>query len=222
MKIDHIVCIVPNLQGAISWINRALGCTPVLGGKHENLGTHNAILGLKSNIGEQIYLEFLAIDPEAKKMKSYPLGLSEDLSRPIITAWAVRVENIDKTAEQMNLLGKSYSPGTVTQLSRTRLDGSKLEWRIAYSKEQTEASGGVIPFLIDWGSSKHPADNLTEYEQCHCHKFLIMHPDSKVINNNLLKLGLEGIQVEGGNVPGFKLLLSRENKQLTIYDKHII
>ena len=217
MELDHIVYIVPDLQEAIQQFKESLGCIPRFGGKHENLGTHNAILGFKTDSGNKQYLELLAINPEDETSRpSYPLGLTNDLERPTIAGWAAKCETIEKVAEQMKLLGKAYDPGAIITMSRTKPDGAMLRWKYGYNKTQTDASNGVIPFLIDWGIGPHPTDNLNVDEQCECYRFTIRHPFSELINENLKKFGLYGIKIEPGSEPRFELVLNNDGKTLVL------
>ena len=58
---DHLVVGAPTLDEGASWLEARL-CIPMsAGGKHETMGTHNALVGL----GPGAYLEVMAIDPQA-------------------------------------------------------------------------------------------------------------------------------------------------------------
>jgi hypothetical protein len=73
MHLDHIVIIVPNLDHIIDHVRTLLDCVPIYGGKHRLYGTHNALLGLRSDSGYKQYIEFLAIDPRSGSRSHYPL-----------------------------------------------------------------------------------------------------------------------------------------------------
>ena len=61
MELDHLVYFMPGpLSGAIKWFSELTGVTPIVGGRHIGLGTHNAVFSL--NCGS--YFEIICIDPE--------------------------------------------------------------------------------------------------------------------------------------------------------------
>ena len=62
-EIDHLVFAAPTLAQGIEYIADLTGVTPRPGGKHAGMGTHNALVKL----GERLYLEIIAIDPDAPK-----------------------------------------------------------------------------------------------------------------------------------------------------------
>ena len=51
-------------EGA-AWCEATLGATPVEGGRHATMGTHNRLLGLGGGAYGRMYLEIIALDPDA-------------------------------------------------------------------------------------------------------------------------------------------------------------
>ena len=60
-EIDHLIVACGDLGQGAAWLEARLGEAPQLGGKHALMGTHNMLLRL----GARIYLELIAIDPDA-------------------------------------------------------------------------------------------------------------------------------------------------------------
>src|SRR5204862_4940114 len=60
--LDHLIVGAATLAEGIEYVAGITGVTPVPGGKHAAMGTHNALLRL----GDLVFLEVIAIDPDAK------------------------------------------------------------------------------------------------------------------------------------------------------------
>jgi len=77
----------------------------------------------------------------------------DDLSAARLVTWAVKCANIETVAESAARAGVAL--GSVTSGSRQTTDGTVLRWRLTDPGAMVE--DGLIPFLIDWGASRHPA-----------------------------------------------------------------
>ena len=131
-----------------------VGVEPMEGGRHPAWGTRNALLGLDRSA----YLEVVGPD------RSVPapaggrgLGVEGAGSGRLVT-WAVRVASVAdavaRSAETGTDLG-AVMPGT-----RATTDGTLLEWVL--SDPAADRLGGLVPFVIDWGASRHPSRSLAD------------------------------------------------------------
>ncbi|MFK4145325.1 VOC family protein [Streptomyces sp. NPDC004065] len=147
-RLDHLVLATPDLAATVADFARRTGVTPAPGGAHVGLGTRNHLVSL----GGARYLEIIGPDPEQPAPEgSRPFAL-ERLTGPRTVTWAVAVRDLDRAVATARARG--HDPGGIREMSRRRPDGTVLRWRL------TDGAGhpsGLVPFLIDWGSSPHPA-----------------------------------------------------------------
>ncbi len=165
-NIDHIVYAVPNLKTSMDNIENLFGIRPVYGGRHLEQGTHNALL----NLGNEIYLELLAIDPENKSILP-PLWMGVNLiTKPTITRWARKSKTLQA---DVNLLKKINPVLSKTKTGmRQKQDGSILKWEL--SIPDAEPLVEVLPFFIDWKDSEHPTAKIPQH--CTLISFELRHP----------------------------------------------
>ncbi|MFA5552097.1 MAG: VOC family protein [Trueperaceae bacterium] len=148
IQIDHLLYAGPDLAQLGEGFTARSGLRAVQGGRHENWGTHNSLLGLGSNE----YIELIASEPGA----SGPWGaLFSRLMGPSLQAWCVRAGNADVVAAKLEGAGIATRrvPG-----GRRLPDGSMLTWELVFPRGH--AFGGALPFFIDWQGSAHPALSL--------------------------------------------------------------
>ena len=189
-RLDHVVYGVPNLETGVADFAKALGATPTFGGRHESIGTHNAILPLR---GGQ-YLELIARDPSCPNPPlPVPWGL-ETLEEARLITWAAATLDIDAAVERAKSAG--YDPGTAIDVARETPEGERLTWRLTIAREF--AAEGLIPFLIDWGGAPHPSK--TSEALCQVEGFAAEHPDPKSVNAMLNALGVS-LDITLGDVP---------------------
>ncbi|QTE01739.1 VOC family protein [Streptomyces cyanogenus] len=147
--LDHLVLATPDLGATVAEFARRTGVVPVPGGVHVGLGTRNHLVGL----GGRSYLEILGPDPEQPEPAGpRPFGVDR-LAGPVVPAWAISPPDLDAAVAAARARG--HDPGPVRPMSRRTPDGTLLRWRL------TDAGPGqapdLLPFLIDWGDSPHPA-----------------------------------------------------------------
>ena len=156
LRIDHLVYGYPgSLEAAMDAFEERTGVAPAVGGRHADLGTHNALVA----IGDGMYFELLCRDPSQPAPPKLWMGVESMGDTPSMLTWAV-----DRAGAMPSAVAaartKGYDPGDVEAFSRLKPDGTTLKWSLAYrhyTREQMGDGGGVVPFLIDWHASVSPA-----------------------------------------------------------------
>lgn len=200
VAIDHLVYAAPRLEAGIEAVEAKLGVRPVRGGRHPSFGTHNALAAL----GPAVYLEVIAPDPDLP-VPSAGVGFGAGaVERPRLVTWAVRTNEIERLAAAAGL-------GPVSEGRRERADGSWLTWRLTDPYE--ERLGGVVPFLIDWGDTPHPARSAPG--DAELLTLRLEHPAPGVVRARLNRLGLE-MEVTEGERPGLAALVRAGGRELVL------
>lgn len=149
-RVDHLVWATPDLDEGIRELERCTGVRASPGGKHPSWATHNALLAL----GRGIYLEILAPDPTAPPpTRERPYAIDR-LDRPRLVTWAAHEPDLEGRLAM--LMQNGIDLGEILTGGRVRPDGVALQWRLSSPRAMVEA--GVVPFLIDWGTSPHPSE----------------------------------------------------------------
>jgi len=180
-RIDHLVYTADTLNRGMDEIELLLGIRPVLGGRHPDFGTHNALLSL----GPTTYLEIIARDPDmAIPERGLPYGLGSSKNSCLAT-WAYRSESI----EDQSLAAKQNGVdlGNIEQGSRQTPDGSALSWKL--TDPHAMILNGAVPFLISWGETIHPARSAPRVGRLI--GFRIEHPDPDGVRVAFDALGIE-------------------------------
>ena len=147
MLIDHLIYAHPDLDTAVAEIHRRFGAEASGGGIHPGRGTHNKLLGL----GPRTYLELIAPDPsQPAPATPRPYG-AEGITQGALVGWVIAVEDIE--AADTHARSHGFDPGAVMDGHREDATGRVLHWRVTANAQVA----GVIPFLIDWGDTRHPA-----------------------------------------------------------------
>lgn len=185
--IDHLVITAPDLESGSDYVFQQLGVKPQPGGKHERMGTHNRLLKL----GDSIYLEVIAVNPQ-----SLPVGrarwfeldnINTDTKLKFAT-WVVRTNDIHAAAK-----ASPIPLGAVELMSR-----GDLNWLITIPEDGVMPMNGIIPVLIQWETTIHPADKLAN-SHCSFIQLNITHPDIKMIEYFLEAINFNGqIKIEEG------------------------
>jgi len=181
--LDHLVIGARSLEEGRSFVADLLGVSPVAGGTHPHMGTHNVLLSL----GGSVYLEVIAVDPEAEP-PDRPRWFSLDNPKirqglkqgPRLLTWVARAPDI---AGLKRL--SPYAKCDVREMSR-----ADLRWLFAFTEDGECPGGGLLPHVIEWRGSAHPTDVLPE-SGCHFSALRGHFDDSD--SDTLARMGLESI-----------------------------
>ena len=185
--LDHLVYATPDLDASMSELAERLGVAPVPGGVHPGWGTRNALIGL----GTGVYLEIIGPDPTQPDPEGSRPFLIDDLTGARLVTWAYRHSDPESMRD---MIERSFRDtpgpasrdahgrgeirlGPVRAMSRARADGDTLRWRL--SDPRALPAGGVIPFVIDWGTTSHPSTALSN--ECELLELVARHPDADTL-----------------------------------------
>ena len=194
--VDHLVWGGRVLDEEIQRFQAWTGVRPVPGGRHPGEGTHNALLGL----GPDMYLELIAPDPgQPPPVRARWFGL-DTLTDSRLVAWAAKSADLDRQAGAARRAGL---PLGEVRTGRRELDrGPVLSWRLTYPG--VRLGSGLVPFLIDWAESPHPAQAAPGGV-----RLLDLrgeHPEPAAIREDVRRLGLE-LHVLQGSKPALMATL---------------
>jgi len=173
-RLDHLVLAAQTLQEGVEYVQATLGVEPPpAGGKHPLMGTHNRLL----NLGHGAYLEIIAVDPEAPTPdRPRWFELDRFVGPPRLLTWVACSEALECYA--------ALGLGPVCKARR-----GDLEWHITLPEDGRLHWGGVVPYLIQWGS-RHPSETLPE-TGCRLEELVLRHPEPQAVDRVLRSLELD-------------------------------
>ena len=166
-RIDHLVVAAHDLAQGIDYLRSTLGIEIPPGGFHQTMGTHNHLMKL----GDEIYLELISINPEAE-IPQHPrwFALDEQMMRaslrqsPRLITWMVNTPDILRLTRQ-----SSFATGTISSLTR-----NNLHWKVTLSDDGRLLANGLLPQVIEWQSTPHPAHAMADLG-CRLHALDLYH-----------------------------------------------
>jgi hypothetical protein len=189
-RVDHLVYASPDLNRGIADIETRLGVKATPGGQHPGVGTRNALVAL----GPGTYLEVLAPDPD-QPPPSQPRTYGVDTVRsPRLAAWFIKGDGIERLREAAVAGGVPY--GAIMSGSRRTPEGAELSWR--FTDPRVPVADGIVPFVIDWGASPHPA--RTAATGASLVGLRAVHPEAQRVREMLRELRLD-LPVAPGPTP---------------------
>lgn len=189
-RVDHLVYAAPDLEAAVDALEARLGVRSAAGGRHPSEGTRNFLMAL----GPSVYLEIVGPDGQAAAPSRPRWFGIDELAEPRLVAWAAREEDLERVAAVAATAGVRL--GAVGSGSRQTADGHLLSWR--FTDPRMVVKGGVVPFLIDWGQTPHPA--LSAPRGAILEGLRAEHPEAERVRGVVSALGLD-IPVTGGEEP---------------------
>ena len=186
-RLDHLVWAVPDLEQGVERLHDAIGTEPTEGGRHVGLGTANYLVGLDADA----YLE--VVGPDASQPQpgvERPFGIDRLQGRPRLVTFAVRVDDIEASAEALARAG--FDPGPSFAMQRALPSGGVLSWRLT---RVSEWGGGVVPFLIEWGDNVHPSQSCASHARLD--QLRAQHPDRERVREVWSAMGLQHVVSPG-------------------------
>jgi hypothetical protein len=174
---DHLLWGGASLETAVEALEELTGVRPAFGGRHPDLGTHNAVAAL----GPKTFVEVIAPDPAVR-----PGAVARQLAalkRPRLIMWAARTRSAADVAERAKAEGYQAA---VVDGHRVRADGVTLRWTNVFVGGH--GAGTLVPFFIEWREGPHPADDAPT--GLHLHAFHAESPQPEALRAILQALGV--------------------------------
>ncbi|MDE2082123.1 MAG: VOC family protein [Burkholderiales bacterium] len=161
--LDHLVVAAVSLEQGVAWCEATLGVTPVPGGRHALMGTHNRLLKLAGAAYPDAYLEIIAIDPAAAApARPRWFGLDDPALQARLAAAPRLIHAVARSTmldmHRWGLITVGCRPGDPVSASRETPHG-RLAWQILVRDDGGLDCGGALPSLIQW-QGEHPAQRL--------------------------------------------------------------
>lgn len=203
--IDHIVYAAPNLAAGTAAVEALVGMSAAPGGPHPGMGTRNTLMSL----GDDVYLEIIAPDPDQPDPPNGRPFAIDAMSEGRLITFAIHAsegETIEDVTAAMAACGED--PGPISAMSRVKPDGEEIHWSLTMS-----AGPGLVPFVIDWGNTTHPA--TVTPTGCTLVSLRGTHPDPDHIRALHSAIGID-VDVVAGDTVTFEATLDTPNGRVTL------
>lgn len=210
--LDHVTIGARSLDEGAAYVREMLGVDIPAGGKHPDMGTHNCLM----RVGDEVFLEVLAIDPEAPR-PSRPRWFAMDdagqaaalAQRPRPIGWVVGTSDLDGV-----LAACPVSLGRVLPMSR----GSRT-WRLTVPDDGWMPFGGLVPGLIQWSEGPHPSIGMSFLGPT-LERVVLRHPEADRLRDLLEGLGvarMASIEQSGDAGPSIALVFKLPDGRLRTF-----
>jgi len=202
LALDHLVVGAASLDQGASYVRERLGVELPFGGTHPRMGTHNRL----TRVGDDIFLEIIAIDPEAPP-PARPRWFALDdpkqrerlAGRPRLIAWVAGTPDIATV-----LRSAPVDLGAPVEMTR-----GDLTWLIGIPESGALPEDGVLPYLIQWPEGPHPSRRMADLG-LRFESMRLRHPDAPRIRAALEAIGAAGlIELREEADPGLEAVLRR-------------
>lgn len=200
-QLDHLVVAAATLDEGVRWCEATFGIRPEAGGQHKNMGTHNRLLRIDSEVFPKAYLEIIAIDPVATRPQHARWFDMDDpalqwrLLRdgPQLAHFVARVPDVHAALAAWHAL--NIERGEAIAASRATPQGL-LQWQISVRHDGQRLFDGCLPTLIEWRDA-HPCEALPG-SGLSLQRLEIDHPQSHKLDQAFHAVGLKGIALQTG------------------------
>lgn len=187
-KLDHLVIAAGDLDAGQRYIEDLFGVAAEGGGRHDAMGTHNRLLRL----GEDQYLEVIAIDPDAPspgRPRWFALDDPEMRAQirqgPKLVAWVARTAAIEEAAAV-----PPYDGLEIREMAR-----GDLRWRMTFTPDGSLLYAGALPLLIEWLTEPTPARLLPD-RGCLLKRLVIQSPQAGRVGRALQGLAITSVDLD--------------------------
>ncbi len=201
-KLDHIVIGAASLEQGVAWAQTTLGVTLPRGGQHVKMCTHNCVMRLDTPPGKDIYLEVIAIDPQAPAVQRPRwFGLDNPrirqalVQRPQLLTWAVNTPDIHAALGNV-CAGDFAAPFTIEAMHR-----DALRWQVGFAGDGELVDSGLFPLVLQWETPTHPARVMTSLG-CALRRVAMVSTNAVALRAKLLAIGALDVidTIDGGEV----------------------
>ena len=184
-QIDHLVIGAKTLSQGVNYVREQLGVEMPFGGVHTKMGTHNHLM----RTGKNTFLEIIAINHDIDPPdRPRWFGLDDPFIRqqidrqPSLLTWVVNTHDIKKLAQR-----STVSLGKAELISR-----GQLNWYFGLPDDGRLIAGGMLPYVIQWQTDKHPSKNMIDLG-CNLERMEIFHPYPRWLQSALSSIGASGL-----------------------------
>jgi hypothetical protein len=174
LELDHLTVVAPSLAEGVAHVRACLDIDVPFGQRHRDMATHNHRLRL----GESVYLEIIAVDPEAPQPER-PRWFGLDDRNAVrkawddgfrLRGWVARTNEIDAV-----LSGREELLG-----SKTRLTAGDAFFHFAIPADGSLPLGGIAPSVIDRGGRPPPVAAIADFGAI-LQSLIVEHPDPEKV-----------------------------------------